>query len=53
MGGGPEVTQGFLFSEDTPGPGHYKLPESMAQKDRCPSARRPSASDQDFLGPHG
>ena len=36
--------------EDTPGPGHYKLPESMAQKDRCPIARQGTGFMAGFVG---
>ena len=31
-----------LSFEDTPGPGQYRLPGSVAQKDSCPVARRAS-----------
>ena len=32
----------FRSAEDTPGPGQYTVPESLAQKDSCPIARRGS-----------
>ena len=37
----PPVEMGLSFTfEDTPGPGQYRLPGSVAQKDSCPVARR-------------
>lgn len=35
----PDGDRMLEYFTDTPGPGHYKLPESMAQKDHCPTAR--------------
>lgn len=35
----PDGDRMLEYFTDTPGPAHYKLPESLAQKDRCPIAR--------------
>eukprot|EP00435_Cladocopium_sp_Y103_P038463 s804_g10.t1 len=35
----PDGDRMLEYFTDTPGPGHYKLPDSVAQKDRCPIAR--------------